>query len=265
MRKPFSILIIYVILFNLAGCSSGDRANQQAYELVQENGQYYMILDAYTETTDSSPGQNDVTGLRSIQFSSAAEMKHDIQTGDFTEEELGIIATFRPDETGRVPICDPSSLYEPRCPSGYGPYRIYWREAYYYFGFDAKPGSPCFTIDLMDESLWMERKDYYFNFTERIPGTVHSVTTEEDRNATVCVYDDKIGKPCKAIYYTISTEDHLLYVWEKYYTEEDAHVPESVLIYGQRGTAYFSVVIWKIQTRPSVEWLSQFGLTPYLG
>jgi hypothetical protein len=90
----------------------------------------------------------------------------------------------------------------------------------------------------------------------------------KDRNATEYRYTTDTAK-LKTLSYTIKTDDVELIVDETYvlayFPGGDLFTPSETLpldirIYGKDSNGFFEVYFNKLAERPSVEWLSSFGL-----
>ena len=246
--KRFICCLIVIILI-LTGCSPS------GYQLINENGNYYILYEGQPEPTN--PNDLVCEPAPAIYFSSMKEMKSDIQKGKFTEEELKELSRFtHRDERGAIVICNLDDLYQPIYPSDLD-LTVVWRGPKYHWAFregDSYRG--LFTAEPRDEDIFTERENPE---TYWVPN--NSVTYVSDRNATVINYAGYGDHTSEIICYRIEAEDKILLVEEFHDLTVNTY---EVNIYGKQGDQYFYISFLDPPERPSVEWLSQFGIQKYV-
>ena len=70
--------------------------------------------------------------------------------------------------------------------------------------------------------------------------------------------------PIKVLVYQITTDDSVFHVKETYRLNESKTVPQNITVYGTCKNQYFDIYIQYLTERPSVAWLSSFGLREYV-
>ena len=255
MRKMIYILVVILLFSALGGC------NSRGGKVVVENSEYYFVLgDAASKSHDSD---NNIYGAH-IRFSSLKEMKNDFETGNFTEEELKDLSTLA-DDSGKVQICNLSELYEPIFPASPDDYFVELQGGGYYKFVIA------YTENYGYAHFYIQDKEYYDKEADTTwPDksqniTITEKTTEPGRNANIYAFttNDSSKTFIKVILYTITNGDKTLFIEETYY-EESSSIPSSIKIVGAQQEMYFQVAISEPKVRPSVEWLSSFGIKEYV-
>jgi len=256
MKKFLAILSLSLCAILLFGCSSS------AYRVIEENGHHFLILgNDYTDTASSETGY---TVVQTIRFSSVAEMKSDIQNGNFTERELQIISGFNRDETDRIQICDISKLYEPVFPQPFDSYSVSWRNDYYDF-----------LITSSQSNMYVI---HFFLGQEYTETEVHKLTHFEDNelitlrskvidSSNRLIYDytgDLSENRYRMVYYCITNENDTLHIAEWYRLDESDSLPTSIDIYTIDGAQSSRFVIYNIQEPLTIDQLSQLGIREYV-
>ena len=253
MRK-YTIIAFILLISILSGCSQ-----KMPYEIVYEDGKTYLLLPEAKTGENTDDTESEMLQAPWVHFENIEEMVSDINTGNFTENELDQLSRF-PVSTHRVEV--PTLSYIPSYPADYIDYDITWY-----------PNKVSYTLYLVqkEDQTGPDEVDFFSLVPEsevRIEAErwnrldeVNSQLTAmplEDRNAIL--YTNPSGE--KSIHYTIETEGKVLYIAE-YYTPED--IIKSVIIHGSENGCFFRVSCGDkvITSRPSIEWLSQFGIIPY--
>ena len=257
-RMPKKYLLIFAITLAILICVY----SYNRYHLFIVDGRYYIIYKGQQESTN--PNGLIQEEAPAIYFSSMKEMKEDILKGTFTKEELKELSRFTRDDGGAILVCNLEKLYEPTYPADLNP-TVRWHGYYYTWIFDGDISSTSFVMSFNTYPdyphafyLWHRSPQSYRRYNGDF---IDSVTTTSDRNATVINYTTADNRTMQSVSYKIETGDKTLLVeerhdltFEKYYVD----------IYGQQGDKYFQVINIEPTERPSVEWLSQFGLQEYI-
>ena len=207
MRNTAIILMLSLVMTLIVGCSG-----ELPYEIVQEEGEYYLVFDV-VENPDIEAGY---VVKPAVGFASIREMKHDIETGNFTQDELNKIAQFPKDGEGRVQICDISGLYEAVYPSTYTVSNVTWTGTSYSFGIGCETWEVYDNFYTIPKVQFEHEVNFCANFDTETTLKNVSRTTVTDRNATVFSFSTVTGDEMKGIYYTITQGEKTLYIWEQY-------------------------------------------------
>ncbi|MBE6639790.1 MAG: hypothetical protein E7616_10185 [Ruminococcaceae bacterium] len=275
MKKYMSIWILVLIVFVLCACAKNDHIQDDAekggiitdtnagYEIEMINGEYYVVFEEekYKNNVNASQVEPYLT------FSSVSEMKDKVLNGKLTEEEIKTMSTFSKDETGRVKVCNFEKLYIPSLPEDVvftG--QIVWAGETYYPSLKSDScGVHTFAVqtkELYDYKL----KDTIDKIHNNKLVTITETIQTEERNAMVYLHTTSAGE-FKRVEYKITTDKGAIFVAENYrletiYTTEQISetIPYRVELHGNLGDHYFYCSISNPTERPSVEWLSSFGL-----
>lgn len=261
MKKlDFKFIVMFTVIAILCGCSS------LPDHLEKENGEYYLLMESNEVTHPDDSCFYPVYPV--VMFDSIEEMKNDIESLNFTEEELEAIETFDRDEEGRIMICDLDLLYQPVFPSDLPEYRVEWTGVNYAFLF-GHSGDP--------NRVWFEltSQEYYErevgNLLDEDNYAEMTSQSEEDRNATVYyytvpLYDEGVHTDVerKRVIYTYDKDGNTFYVYE-YYDVASNPAPKYIDVYGTVADKYVHLYVSNLTVRPSIEWLSSFGLEKFNG
>ena len=272
MKRFICIIWAAIWLAVLPGCAENSfdsKQNGQAnkdmpYTIHMEGGNCYLAFkDSYIASDDSGKTDNQELA-RFIYFHTVEEMISDIKTGSFSDEELEILMEFSRDENGMVQICDISSMYVAEYPSTFSTQRISWGGMFYTSFFGTGGSGPYGYLDLIDKETYESKINFYSNYDEYLKVEEISISSDPERNAVVYDYVTTFGDELKVLVYTIGEGTDLLHIVEVYTMEESDIVPDYIKIWGQSEGKYFNVYINRFQERPSVEWLSKFGIHEYV-
>jgi hypothetical protein len=266
----YVILEAVLVLTILLGCSVEKTPISKCdlpYEIIKENGISYLDLDDNSSETKIEDTAGDAAGSfvgYSISFESPGELINDIKLGNFTEDELEALNHFPTDALGRVQVCNLEKFIVPSVPSSIELKHIFWNGTYFMHVLRGKDNDTVCHMKTFTYDQYEEEVDLAKNFHTRTTCKVHSVVTEEDRNATVTRFTNLLDKECKRIYYTITVGDKTLHISENYTLGDTADVLDNVQICGSDNGEYFYYMLDSLSERPSVEWLSKFGLREYV-
>lgn len=257
MKRIISTIAAVLLLCSLAACSQ----KKVPYEIKEIDGDWYLIVDE--ELRYEHP--KDMCGIYdcSLYFGSLEEMRSDLLLGNLTDRELQHLGMFTRDEEGKARICDLDNLWECAYPESLDVGSVSLKNSRYIFALIGDHlESAIFYLYPQDQ--WHESVEFYANYDQYDRVEHCGKDTEEDRNAIVFVYKlNKEETERKLVVYTISEEDKTLHVYEWYDLAESSEVPSDVEIYGEHHGDYFYVSIDGLTERPSVEWLSLFGIKEY--
>lgn len=235
------------------------------YTLSKTDGYYYIQL-----TEDFVPYPSKEMTSLTIEFESFSEMRYRIENNLLTIEELSKINLWNSKNSNGIRIANLDKIYMPSLAShtttsGYGlinsGYGMFFSEETY-------GGSGSF-IFYNEESDFTQRLTNYTDWKDNPLITVTSVTTEEERNATVTYYKTSVAE-MKRIDYVITDGTKTLYVQEKYVLKSyndmlniSETVPQNINILGMDNGEYFEFLTSDCQSRPSFEWIKYVGITEF--
>lgn len=259
MRKFVSFIVVIAIT-TLCSCSSLPE------HLVKENGSYYLIVDELN--SDSYSANNSSLRIApSLRFESIEELKNDIETANFTKSELKELRRFEKDEDGKILICNLDDLYEPVFPAEYSEYTVILVGNYYNFRAETAADSNSVYFQVTTQEHFERERDEILSSGDDLREATTSVVG--DRNATVYTYSatESDGKrrtevERKRLIYSFEKDGETFYVLESYRYSSDS-TPYMITVCGPSKDKYIILYITDLQTRPSIEWLSSFGLVEY--
>lgn len=298
MKRTFAILLVFCMLLPLCGCvasgvnqPTGNPTNvtttavistttttvtnttavpvvtttaPKEYRVYKENGQWLL---------DFPEGNQPDVEIDSLYYPAAltyGELKEKILAGDFTDPEKWSMKTVFPKaESGSIKVCNFDELYIPTVFSDYVLEEMWWL------------GGDMISFHYQDAQFQISPRDGMetvmraYSQVLRFPDKMMKQEYEQARDAEV-YYFDFPGAQEKHVRYIIETEDKTLYVVEKYkLADKDSYlgvvtqqypgtVPYFVNVGGIDGDIMFTATLYKPTARPSMEFLSQFGVTPYV-
>ena len=282
LKQILVFCLVFTLLLALCGCSTKDPAslpegvvaNTDFYIITEENGQ--CILRFKDKYIDSAAQEDSISAmsvsLRFPTFDNLKEMKAAILNGRFDYD--GLNALYRSaGEDRELNVVDPRNLQTLLLPEGSMQTGVVFYGSHYNISIQ---GSDLGTavVQVYQDAEQVE-KHYNERFTAWMPTqTVYSITTEKDRGATVYHHSSKAAE-FRTYYYELSVPNGVMYIEElymiDYFNKEHDRAklvsdikPRSINIYCVTQDGGFYTGLDHLESRPSVEWLSSFGLTPYV-
>ncbi len=270
MKKHLIVTCCVLLLVSfLISCGANEKKNfitdtDAGYEIEESDGKFYLVItdDAYKSTINESQTEPY------LSFSSVSEMKDKILSGKLTENEIAKMSTFSKNSDKKIEVMDFKKVYEPIFPSDIiWDGSVKWYGKYYHPSFVKSDKFMYMTFsvqtsDIYQDSLQRSKDSIHNNDLVTITDTVQT----EERNATVYHYTTSSGE-FKSIEYVIETENGKIFVMEDYRLTTNNKdlptsdtIPSSIDLYGDFGDRYFDCFITGLTERPSLAWLSCFGL-----
>lgn len=271
MRKIISCLAaLFVLSLLMAGCGNKKEPADMPYELIEEDGQYYIILDEEYREMQREREQDKGYAMRvkpMISFASIEDMKHSIETCDLTEDELMDMAEFETDDLGRIPIMDLSALTQASFPSCFDDVHVAWQDAEYFFVLRSYDQDVyCFLRELSSKEEWQESIDSWRDFEDDADVEVTDRTVDSEQNAQIVSFQTKNSQQ-QAVYYTFNSGDDTFHAFESYYksliVEGSTLELTSVTLHGLTDGHYFRATLRDLDGCPTEEWISEFKMTDY--
>ena len=249
------------------------------YVLKEENGKFYMhFSEEYLESVGSGvafvPGMNMQIAApsKTLKFSTVSEMRIAFETGAFSDENLAALARRAVDGTVEIP--DPNKLLAPDLPAGINVKGVWSNLTYYDIAISSSyncESENChydyFKIDFEGEQ-YKDYFEYYIVNYKTGAKTIISEKTIEDRNTIELVYTNSTGR-YKKLLYQLESNGRTLHIAELYVIEHSypSHfhylsetIPTNVKIFCEEDGVSWFVDLEAFAERPSVEWLSSFGV-----
>lgn len=274
--KLIPFVLMTIVFFT--GCSSSEQKwediQTDLYTITNSEGGIYLNFQEGNDSASTGEESGSVCG--DLTFESLGEMRRVFKNGELTESQIEIIKNaFLKDDKG-ILLCNFDRLYEPTVPIGISGKSVIYsgREEYAFMLTDSNSGM---TVTFMNHSSDVYARRYaseYKNFLDNDRIEFIRKETESNRNATVYYYRTGVVEQ-KGVQYTIRTSGKTLHVYEEYllklYNPDlpslrvSDTIPFRIRIFGQQGDTYFEVYCSRPETRPTVEWLSSFGLKLFTG
>ena len=283
--KKVCCLLLCAVCVALAACApagnvgtnnatprqDGTVVENDRYKVYVEDGQWYMEV----KELDLPPELISDPYTRTVEFKSVEEMKSDILTVHFTEKEWGEISAYvrvKSEKERKIEISNIDELFAPVYPDPYNSYTVEWFFTYYTFHIKEK-----FTKN--GSSLSVRSMTFFENITERFDNwpeyivSTHKlendnirIETEEERNATAYYFTTNSGIEYMDRLYTVEQDGRIFYIREQYRGDESTalslETPKRIDVYSVINNNYCYHLI--TSGRHSVEWLTSFGVVPYV-
>ena len=267
MKKCVAWFMAVCLCITLTACNR-DReviCSYEQYDIYLEDGHYYMKFNKVNEHVEKVDNHQAPT-LHSPKFSSVEEMRQKILAGEVSEKDLSSAYFHARFTDGITEIYDLSHLYEACTPDNTQIKHVTWGGDKYSIAFESTTFDTGYISICTEEMYNQEFSERYANFPNELQ-TVYSVRNIAERNAEETLYGNHTGE-YKMLKYTLSDETRTLYVQETYCLEhwdEDwvsETVPHRIFLFGTEKGAMFYTSFSGLSERPSVDWLSSFGVTP---
>jgi len=284
LASLLALILVLVLVFVLLFPSI---MKYNSYRYFEKDGQFYIRFDPiyrnYVKGKKTEPlllyyidrmdfiskhgymveGYGEIS---SIRFDSVAEMKNDILTGNFTDNEWTIIHESTPRWipenlfTGiQLKVFNLTNLYEPVCPSTFTVGSIYWNVgSEYSFSLESQSesyfGSQFFVIP---QSSYTKTVNKLMDSIQEYPNV--SIVKIPDYDVAEYHFVDEHKN--KQVIYQFENNGATYTVCETYYTKQISGYRSRFLIYGEtQGQCFYVSFLEKDQQRPSIAFLSQFGI-----
>ena len=242
-----------------------------AYSLIENNGEFHLV---FHDTHRATEEQINACYLADVYFDSFEDMRRSFVHNDFTEQEQIVMqASFQRDAQG-IRLCNLNELWDAQKPATTQITRIGLTGEYYdiyiteegVFNF----GWICYSsennVNKLKERDYIKYDSSYRTVTRQETTTFDGVPCEiVESNSQYEYYRD--------IYIDIKDVEKNISMVVRYllnYTKGDGKkipsetAPAYVLMYGEQNGVHFHIGLYEFSESPTYEWLSSFGLTPYV-
>jgi len=276
-----ALALLFVLLFPTI-------CKYNSYRIVKKSGKFYLRFDDvyyYHELYESSDPlilyylkykshniqhQTDKFPLLpyTLSFSSVEEMKNDILTANFNKTQLHQLAKYVSQNypnTKLIRVFNPEQLYEPTFPSDFSGYCVEWpskTNSYICKISSTRSNHEQATWNMISQVGCSDEVDKLLDYESCQPypysGGFTDIVHVSDRNAT----EYYLSTNLKDVIYQFEDQGTTYTVLEKYRGSEQ---PDTIILYSENPEKCFKVYIHGLVERPSIEWLSQFGIKKYEG
>ena len=272
MKRLIAFACVVAVMLSICGCgNTKEKTLEEASPCVlkKENGKFYLYFSEESMENANLNNVNTQIAIRSPTFSSVAELKTAVETGNFSKENLAILQDRAINRS--LEIADPGKFYDAILPTGLETEKIVWGFTYYGVNINwgtNKFGTGAVVIDMEGDYHDAEFERSFVNYKSGAKTPI-SDRIIEDRNAREFIYTVTTGK-YKMLLYQIENGDRLLYVRELYcldYNEPEylsgymsETIPRSIRIFCKEEDVSWFAYFSNFEERPSIEWLTSFGV-----
>ena len=237
------------------------------YTIQNIDGVCYMTFKAGFVATDSDK-QNCQS--REIYFDSVKDMVDAFTKDTLTSAQMIVVQSAFPSTDRGYALWSTEALFDACTPDGIAVHSMALHGEYYDF-FLMGEGILRGTVSYNTEKYIQWSKDLLYDWSEGATVTKQEISSLD-------------GVPCEILEYKNSTETYRDIIIEteadgkkvdmviRYLLEDERKHPErvsdthpwSVLIYGEEHGNHYSITLDELTVTPTYEWLSSFGLTPYV-
>lgn len=275
---PFLIAmgVIGLCLFLfMTGCNSSQtndkKAGTNSQQITERQDASELQLKDYTLAfVDGNcylrfeENQLDVSNsqIACVSFESIDVLIEAIRNCRFSETDYSIIRTVFPKNENGIMVFDIDHAYDAEIPTGFRVESVWWYGPFY--TFELIDTSNCHaTLTPMTRDYYQARfAREYETFFDREQIRVTKRELVDDRNAEIIWFETDLAT-LKQIRYTLSNgviveEEYRL--TSRINAQVSETVPLMINLFGEMNGSCFCVTIGGLNDRPSVEWLSQFGV-----
>ena len=222
----------------------------------------------FSAGNDVSPDEG-FSQIGSIDFPSLSEMKNSFLNNNLTSDQMLVIRSAFADETNGIRLCNLNALFTASLPSNVTADTVTLKGDTYYFNLSSETVTGSLTV--ATESA------YQFNYNRDFKDIESYEITKQESG----VWN---GSPCEIVEYTVpgngdqyrdvyltineSIQIEISYCLKNSAATQSRPVSETlpwrVLIFGCDNGQHFYSYLRDFTTAPTVEWLSSFGITPYV-
>ena len=221
------------------------------YSLSVVDGRNYLNFDGGNAASSSIKD--------TVYFETVDAMVTAIRTNSLSPDQCETIRNSFPQDENGIRIVDLDHVFDAALPDELISRGVIWEGPSYAFEFDDENGVSGNLRVLTKEDYETLYADQYTAFFDRAGITVLSRGNVADRNAEVVLYEAQDGTR-RAIRYALANG---VTVVETYFAPggTSSAIPVTVELYGETDAAAFYAELYELTERPTVEWLSRFGLT----
>ena len=288
MKILSKLIILFLLLALLCGCNKQTSPKLDGYQIVQDGDIRYVTWDDDTETEAGAGDSYSCTrAIPQLQFATIEEMIHDIENGDFTEDQIQLLkAQKRQDDylknNQKIIIPDFSKLYAPVYPDDVTFKNVKWQwRGLYTYEFDCGENIGEVHMYAISEILWQYHIKHWMNPESFMLGKTIETVTDEETGTTVYntklswYSDDEYEIHHQYTLYTIVKDNRTYYVVEHLQTFEADRL---LSLFGSKVSYGFDVYVtdqqnyWHLASKDTIdhevylsgEWITSFDWEAYI-
>ena len=262
MKKCICFIII-LLLVSLCGCAEKEILSNDIYT-IRETNDGECVMSFHKQLAYPNKGLQASEIPPKFIFDSLGDMKRTIEEGAFNETSQKNIQKFFGNNSTEVAICNINALSDAKLPESCTSNTVHWYGSTY--SIDVGDGEIYGNVKVTTKALVDWEEESWGNRTASNTAiSIVSEGTDPARNAAVIVFDAvTVGERWKEIRYNYTSGDTSMVILERYLCSESETVPQAAYLWGQSNGEYFIVYLYGFTERPSYEWITSFGLKPYV-
>ena len=288
MFKRVCLFLLIALL--LVGCAAKKEivATNEKYDIIRRGDSYSIRVK---KNSGFSMGYNRIEGGATIdrtpEFADLASMKQAILEGDFTALEFGFATRFLEAckiDSYEAEIYNPYELYQPYVPEGVAKNSdVRWQARSYYINYRLKNhGGALCSVYIWREEEYLAQVSKFDNGFANIKELAnlegypkYSIIEEKEESDTgkqSILYTRTSGSGyvetnfiVREKYTTPGKNLRIEYKYNDDYDGSENAVPDRINVYGTENGGYFYVQLYSLTETLDVDFISQFGITPYEG
>ena len=242
-----------------------------AYSITESDGVLYLN---FTEDYRATQEQVNNCQLGEIKFSSLGDMRQSFLNNQFEDDEYVVMqSSFTKTDDG-IRLCHMNALWDAQKPASVQITAVALSGEYYDHHVKEEGMFSFGWIRYVSEQRWDSLKERdYIQYNSSYRTVTRKETVEFDGIPCVIVESNSEYEYYRDIYIDIEEEGKTVSIVLRYlieYTKDDGRLipsetaPARVLMFGEQNGAPFVVSLYEFTQTPTYEWLSSFGLTPYV-
>ena len=253
-------VVALVILIVSSIHPRGEKILQARYYAIYNNDGIYSMDGGLSEGSD---GLNAAIPGHPVRFMGLSEMRRIIFEGQLSDNALRAMKSFKRARNGGILLFNPNHMQDIVVPEDmWVNGLVTWLGYKYSFSFENDEMSGSLTYCVIDES--QECAEREINKAEKNI-VILSATHDPERNATVTVFQNtKNQRIWKQIVYTHTAGNKTITFVENYHDGAEQEMPNSIKFWGTDNGNYFYGDMSGMKERPSLEYLMEFGLKPFV-
>jgi hypothetical protein len=253
-------VVALVILIVSSIHPRGEKILQAKYYTIYNNDGIYSMDGGLSEGSD---GLNAAIPGHPVRFMGLSEMRRIIFEGQLSDNALRAMKSFKRARNGGILLFNPNHMQDIVVPKDmWVNGLVIWLGYKYSFSFENDEMRGSLTYCVIDES--QECAEREINKAEKNI-VILSATHDPERNATVTVFQNtKNQRIWKQIVYTHTAGNRTITFVENYHDGAEQEMPNSIKFWGTDNGNYFYGDMSGMNERPSLEYLMEFGLKPFV-
>ncbi len=279
--KFLTIILIIFLLFTGCTTKNADRSLQPeqtpnnqyvkpSYTITEINGKHYLNFSDGNEWNYDDIGNMDYNEVATIDFNTLSDMKYAIENNTFNKDQIRKIKRdFKRDVNG-IEIINTNELFMPAIPLELTCEKYCWQGNNYGGLLLSKDDMNCSFRISYDKTYNNVFKSEHEKMISNELITITSIKQQKIRGLSATIYEFYTDiSVSREIWYEIAVGNKTLYVIEWYLLVSydmpcSETVPYQIKLYGNENNCGFYYYLFDLDELPSIDWISSFGIEPYV-